>query len=71
MTRQRMDLQKVAKAGERRRRALQRAEAEVDLIADELLAVERPNVSLAAELTGVARTTLYRRMQTRRPRTPA
>lgn len=62
-----MDLRKIAKAGKVRERALALAEQETDRIADELLAAgERANLNLAATLSGISRTTLYRRMRARR-----
>jgi transcriptional regulator of acetoin/glycerol metabolism len=62
----RMDLRAIARAGERRERALAEAAAELDVIADELLeAGEFANIALAAKLAGVGRTTIYRRLVAR------
>lgn len=62
-----MDLRRIGFAGHRREQALKTAEAELDAIVDELLAAgPRANISLAANLAGVARTTLYRRLEDER-----
>jgi transcriptional regulator of acetoin/glycerol metabolism len=62
----RMDLKVIGYAGDRRRKALDAADRELDVIADELLASgERGNLALAAKVAGVSRSTLYRRIQAR------
>lgn len=69
----RMDLRKVAQAGERRRKALERADLELEAIVDELEATdgERRNIAAAANVSGIARTTLYRALKARQQDTAA
>lgn len=68
----RMDLRRIARAADRARRARERAEqthAEaLDVIVEELLATdgERPNIQAAANVSGIARTTIYRALKARR-----
>ena len=63
----RMDLRRIAQAGRRRDRHLASAERELDELADELLdAGNYANLTTAAKIAGVSRTTLYRRLQARR-----
>lgn len=59
----RMELPRIAKAGERRKAFLEAADRELDKIVAELHAAgDLANVKLAAELAGVPRSTLYRRL---------
>jgi hypothetical protein len=57
-------LDKIAAAGARRRRALARADEELENIARILIAEPKPNVAEAARRAGLgdSRATLYRRM---------
>lgn len=68
-TDRRMDLRLIARAGAARKAALERADDRLDAIADELIACgERANVRLAAEVAGVSRGALIRRIASRRAR---
>ena len=71
MTRsRRMDLSVIARAGERRLRAHQTAQLALDTIADECIAAgDLANVKLAAQLSGVSRGALIKRIQVRREAT--
>ena len=59
----RVDLAKITRAGQRRAGLLAAAEEELELIVAELRgARETANVTLVAELSGVPRATIYRRL---------
>jgi hypothetical protein len=66
-----MDLRTVARAGEKRRRLLAEADQQLELIVDELLSNDgdRPNIRAAANVSGIARTTLQRALRARRTST--
>lgn len=70
-----VDLRVICHHGEERAKLLAAADAELDAIVDELLRVERaggrPNVASAARLADVARSTIYRRLESRRATTTA
>jgi len=69
MTR-RMDLSAIAMAGDRRLRAHATAQTALDTIADECIAAgDLANVKLAAQLSGVSRGALIKRIQARREAT--
>jgi len=67
-TGRRMDLRAIGFAGHRRDAAIAEAAHELELIIDELVAAgDLANVSLAAKLAGVSRTTIYARLAERGP----
>lgn len=67
----RMDLRLLARAGEELERRRREEEELVDGIADELIAAgDLANIALASKLTGVSRSTLYRRIEVRRAGKP-
>ena len=66
-TARRMNLATIAKAGDARRKALERADDRLTAIADEVIAAgDQANVSLAAETARVDRSVLVRRIKARR-----
>lgn len=69
-----MDLRLIAGAGASRASALAKANSELDVVIDELertrKAGGRVNITLAAELAHVNRTTLYARLRARQNGTP-
>lgn len=64
-----MDLRLIAGAGASRTAALKRADSELAVVVDELIRTRkaggRVNITLAAELANVNRTTLYARLRAR------
>lgn len=65
-TPQQMDLRKIGCAGAKRQELLDKAEAKVGEVVDELVRVgEDRNIELASKVSGIARSTLYRRLAKR------
>lgn len=65
-----MDARELARLGQARAQHIEDAELELERGVDELLRVEaaggRANVKLAAELLGVSRSLIYRRLEARK-----